>query len=383
MSKQLKRLLILLWSITIIGMIALRCYKNPVKAFKSVRGIFVFRKKMNRFNKLPKYYYANKRYYMTMNIPGFPSNAFSQFIRDELNHILPFNPNDHHLQMAVFSVTNRCPLRCLHCYEWERLNGTDYLSLDQLIQIQQKLEAYGLRQIQYTGGEPMMRINDLNELIKSTLPTTDTWIFSSGFNFTPENTQSLKKAGLTGVILSLDHWNEPDHNQFRQSDQAFKWVTSAAENIVKADLALSLSLCPSREFVTRENLTKYLHFAQKLKAGFIQILEPRAAGRFKNQDIELKADHLRVIGEFTLDVNNNQKYRNYPTILFPGYHQREFGCFGAGRRFLYIDSKGDLNACPFCQESFGNTVENDLNPLIEQLKSRGCPKFGKALTVLN
>ncbi len=314
---------------------------------------------------------------MTMNIPGFPSKAFTQFIRDELNQIISFDPNNHHLQMAVFSVTNRCPLRCLHCYEWERLNGTEYLSLEQLIQIQQNLETYGLRQIQYTGGEPMMRINDLNKLISLTLPTTDTWIFSSGFNFTPENTLSLKKAGLTGVILSLDHWNEQDHNQFRQSDQAFKWATSAAENIVNADLALSLSLCPSREFLTHENLDHYLRFAQQLKAGFIQIVEPRAVGRFKNQDIELKAEHIRIIEDFTLDVNNNRKYRDYPTILFPGYHQREFGCFGAGRRFLYIDSKGDLNACPFCQESFGNVLENNLHSQIGRLKSRGCPKFGK------
>lgn len=344
-------------------------------------GIFGFREKVNGFKKLPKYYRANGRFFMSMNIPGFPSKAFRQFIRNELNIAAPFNGRHHHLQLAVFSVTSKCPLHCLHCFEWERIQGTEYLCLDQLLQIQHNVEAYGVCQIQYTGGEPMVRLNDLTELIRATLPTTDTWIFSSGFNFSPENALRLKKAGLTGVILSLDHWKAEEHNHFRQSDQAFNQVISAAENIVKADLALSLSLCPSRDFVTRENLFTYLFLARKLNAGFIQILEPRKTGRYKDKDISLNQDQLTVLEEFTMEANNNTKYRDMPTVLFPGYHQRKFGCSGAGHRFLYIDTQGNAHACPFCQGSVGNCLEKDFSLLIDDLKSTGCHEFHKMLTI--
>ena len=81
--------------------------------------------------------------------------------------------------------------------------------------------------------------------------------------------------------------------------------------------------------------------------------------------------------DFVNEMNNHPKYSDMPTILFPGYHQREFGCFGGGDRFLYIDSKGNLNACPFCQESAGSCLDNDLTLLINNLKAKGCPKFPK------
>jgi len=381
MLKLLRRLLVMFGGISTIYLLALGCYRNVFKAHKSVMGIFKFREKVNGFQKLPKYYRANGRFFMSMNIPGFPSKAFCQFIRNELNIAAPFNSVHNLLQMAVFSVTSKCPLNCLHCFEWERIHGSEYLSLEQLLQIQHKIESYGVCQIQYTGGEPMVRVNDLIELIKATLPTTDCWIFSSGFNFSLENACRLKKAGLTGVVLSLDHWKANEHNQFRQSDKAFSWVTAAAENIVKANLALSLSLCPTRDFVTRENLFNYLFLAEKLKAGFIQILEPRKAGKYKDLDVSLNQDHLTVLEEFTFEVNNNREYSEMPTIFFPGFHQRKFGCAGAGHRFLYIDSKGNTHACPFCQGSVGSCLDKEFSQLVDDLKSKGCPEFHKTLSI--
>ena len=377
MIKSVKRILVLTWAISVICLIALKCYKNLFKAIKGIHGIFVFRKKMNRFNKLPKYYHANKRYFMTMNIPGFPSESFNRFISIELNKSLPFQKDSSDLQLAVLSITSRCPMHCLHCYEWERINGNEYLTLEQLLEIQRRIEKYGVSQIQYSGGEPMIRINELTELIKATLSTTDTWVFSSGYNFKIENVLRLKQAGLTGIVLSLDHWKPEGHNHLRQSDRSFDWVSEAARQIVRADLALSLSLCATRDFVNRENLLNYVVYARNLKAGFIQILEPRKVGHFKNSDVELYPDQINLINDFVNEMNNHPKYSDMPTILFPGYHQREFGCFGGGDRFLYIDSKGNLNACPFCQESAGSCLDNDLTLLINNLKAKGCPKFPK------
>ena len=375
MMTDFKRFVLLFLGVLNIFFVALKKYRNILKAYKSFLGIFESRKKTFAFKSLPKYYWANGRFFISPNMPGFPSKVFSQFIDSQLNLVLPSAKGRIGLQTVVFSITSRCPLRCLHCFEWERLNGHEYLSLAELLLIQKKIENYGVTQIQYTGGEPMARIDDLIELIKATSSKRDTWIFSSGYNVSLGNALLLKKSGLTGLTLSLDNWSPERHNYFRQSEDAFDWVSTAARNAFQVDLALSLSICPTKEFVSRDNLFKYLDLAQQLHAGFIQILEPRRVGRFIDQEVELEDEQVRVITEFMLEVNNSKKYKNSPAIIFQGYHQRKLGCYGAGNLFLYIDSKGNTHACPFCQRSVGSCLNEDFSILITKLKGTGCQKF--------
>lgn len=379
MILALKRYLVLFWGALTIFLVALRCYKSIFKAVTAIRRHAEFRKKVHGHQRYPKYYHANGKYFMSMNIPGFPSVAFDKFIRNELNIFYPYKSQQAHLQLAVFSITSLCPLKCRHCFEWDRINGSELLSVDQLKIIQEKIEDYGVCQIQYTGGEPMVRINDLIELLKHKSESTDSWVFSSGYNLTLANANRLKEAGLTGIVLSLDHWDAAKHNDFRRNDHAFDWAVAAAGNVVEADLALSLSICPTREFVSKENLFKYLQLAHRLKAGFIQILEPRKVGRFKSEDVSLYPEQMKMLEYFMLEVNNNRKYRRMPTVIYPGYHQRILGCAGAGHRYIYVDSAGNIHACPFCQGTTGNCLENDMFGLIERLKTRGCHEFQKVL----
>jgi MoaA/NifB/PqqE/SkfB family radical SAM enzyme len=53
-------------------------------------------------------------------------------------------------------------------------------------------------------------------------------VLSSGFNFTRENARSLKQAGLTGVVISLDHFDPEKHNAFRGFNNSFNDVTRAS-----------------------------------------------------------------------------------------------------------------------------------------------------------
>ena len=183
----IKRYLVIFRGIYTIFLIAMRCYKNIFKAVTAIRRHADFRKKVHGHQRYPKYYRANGKYFMSMNIPGFPSEAFKKFIKNELNIFYPYKYQPAHLQLAVFSITSQCPLQCRHCFECDRINGSELLSLDQLKIIQKKIEDYGVSQIQYTGGEPMVRINELVELLKFKLASTDSWVFSSGYNLTLTN----------------------------------------------------------------------------------------------------------------------------------------------------------------------------------------------------
>jgi len=61
--------------------------------------------------------------------------------------------------------------------------------------------------------------------------------------------------------------------------------------------------------------------------------------------------------------------------MYPAYHQRRGGCFGAGSRYLYVDADGEIHSCPFCQEKAGNCLSEPIEKMIERMKEKGCYKY--------
>jgi MoaA/NifB/PqqE/SkfB family radical SAM enzyme len=107
------------------------------------------------------------------------------------------------------------------------------------------------------------------------------------------------------------------------------------------------------------------------------VLEPRSLGHYANQTVALEEKHIKLLEETFTTVNHDPVYKNYPTLLYHGYHQRRVGCF-SGSRSVYIDSAGDVHACPFCHTKSFNIIE-ELNAGKTELpdKVNACPLFNK------
>ena len=356
------------------------CYGNPAKAIRAVRLLIRKREAFSGVPGIARFFYANNRFFLNPNAPGFPSSSFNKFIVNELNSSIPFKNGHSRLTTIFFSITKKCPLRCQHCLEWERLDSKDLVPVEDLRIILKKFQNYGISQVQISGGEPMTRFEDLITLIQDAGKGTDTWLLTSGYNLSYNNAVKLKKAGLTGVRISIDHWESVKHNTFRGNRNSFAWAVEATENSRKAGLATGLAVCAVKEFITDTFLLNYLEFARLLKVSFVFLLEPRDTGHFKNQDVTLPEKSLAALENTYLKVASSSEFEKYPPLFFPGYHQRRIGCFGAGKRYLYIDSDGSLHACPFCQGKMGDAIKGDIYQLIPGITQRGCHIFPKPET---
>jgi MoaA/NifB/PqqE/SkfB family radical SAM enzyme len=355
--------------------ISLVTYRNPLVALRVFKEFIDKRPAFQGDFPVWRYARAGGRYFWSMDAPGWPSASFRSFVGNEFNRIRPFREDRGHLSTMIFAISSRCPLRCEHCFEWNNLDGEESLTLEQLKEILAKFQRRGLDQVQLSGGEPLCRLQDTLDLIRSARAGTDFWLLTSGYGLTRDAAARLKEAGLTGVNVSLDHWDEGRHNAFRGNNKSFRWVREAAANSRRAGLALCLDLCATRDFVNAENLWRYLHSAREWGAGFIRVLEPRRVGRFAGRDVELTPEHVAVLREFYERASSSRACRELPIVMYPGYYQRIIGCVGAGHRYLYVDSRGDLHACPFCQEAAGSALADSLDVAIAAMKSRGCRVF--------
>jgi MoaA/NifB/PqqE/SkfB family radical SAM enzyme len=356
-----------------IGMHFSKRYKNPFLLGKIRKHILSLKQVYTTETGIQKLALVDGKYYFNSNMNGWPSPLFFRPLEVEVSKGFKESiSNIENLKLVQIALTKKCPLNCEHCYEGHELNKKDTLSLEDHKLILQKLHAAGISVIQYGGGEPMTRVEELVQLFESSPGKSDFYIYTSGFNCSRKNLEHLKQAGLTGISIGLDHYLAAQHNAFRRNDKAFQWAIDAAKNARELNLVLTFTLCATKEFCSEENLWNYLNFAKEHGAQFVQVLEPRAAGNYEYKDVYLGQDQLKTLETFFLKANADASKKYLPIVLYTGYHQRKKGCLGAGNGYLYIDTDGYMSSCPFCRNMKTHILDSNHETAIHELKMDGC-----------
>lgn len=355
---------------------ACRVLRNPKKIIRTFRTLLTLRTNVWGGD-LRKIYRIDGKYYFNQYTPGWPSAAYDALIKGELRrHADPLHTTEK-LSFIFLAITRKCPMRCEHCFEWDNLNKKESFSRDDLFRVIDIYQQEGVLQFHFSGGEPMVRFKDLVELISYTSHRSDCWVVTSGFNVTEGNARALKAAGCKGMVVSIDHYIPEKHNRFRGNHIAFEQAVFAVEAARRAGLVTSVSVCATREFLDEGHLLPYIHFAKGLGVQFIQVLEPKSIGHYDGKDVSLDKKHIDLLEKAFMSVNHAPEFADFPTLLYHGFHQRRVGCF-AGSRSVYVDSAGDVHACPFCHTKHYNIIDlirsgGKTIPVKENL----CPRFDK------
>ena len=351
-------------------------YPDLRSGARSLRAVLANRERVYGKAHPRKLACVDGRYFTDLYTPGWPSLPYRRFVEGELHRQQPLDRPVTRFTNVHLAVTRRCALSCEHCFEWDSLETQEVLTLDALKGMVASLQAIGVGQIHLTGGEPMLRLEEVLELIRTAQPTSAFWLLSSGQNLTLDSARRLKDAGLTGVVLSLDHWDPAAHNRFRGSPKAFGWVEEGSKSARAVGLACALTLVVTRETANRQDLLAWMALARRLEAPFVQWLEPKPVGHYAGKDVALPPEALALLDELMLQFNYAPEYAAYPSVTYHGFYQRRLGCFSSGHRAFYVDTAGDVLGCPFCRHSTGNLLRDPIERVLEQLKARGCSTFG-------
>jgi MoaA/NifB/PqqE/SkfB family radical SAM enzyme len=350
--------------------------KKPATVIKTFRTMLRLRNNVWAGD-IKKLHKTDGKYYFNQYTPGWPSSGYDNLIKGELRrHASPLTTTEK-LSFVFLAITRKCPMRCEHCFEWDNLNQKESFTKEDLLKVVNLYQQEGVLQFHFSGGEPMVRFKDLVELVSYASLKSECWVLTSGFNFTPGNALLLKKAGCKGVVVSIDHYIPELHNMFRGNANSFELATNAIAAAKKAGLVTSISVCATKAFIDGKHLLPYLDFACQLGVQFVQVLEPRKVGHYEGKDVLLDEQHIKELEKIFKLVNHAPAYQHYPTMLYHGYHQRRIGCF-SGSRSVYVDSAGDVHACPFCHTKSYNIitlVRN--NKKVLPTKENACPMFDK------
>jgi putative uncharacterized protein nirJ2 len=160
--------------------------------------------------------------------PLSPANA--KFLREkgviyESNEIN--NPvcviSDMNLCRLFVQLTNRCNLRCKHCFVESDMTKDDYLTYERIIKVVNDAVDLGINRIDFTGGEVLTKPYFLDVLrYLDTQPVS--YNFFSNLTLANDNVieELAKLKGLTSIITSIDYLEPKKHNKFRGGEMAFE-----------------------------------------------------------------------------------------------------------------------------------------------------------------
>jgi MoaA/NifB/PqqE/SkfB family radical SAM enzyme len=331
-----------------IWWIGCQVYKNPLKSYKVIVKLIRRINKMIDIKKLVRAYKIDGKYVWDMFHPSWPSAGFNRFFKSHLLETQPVTGNEQTLRRLLIAITKRCPLQCEHCSEASTLNNKDVLSYEEFIE---KIDPYvqkGVGQLIYSGGEPLNRFDDLLGFLAYFKDRCNQWIYTSAYGLTLEKALQLKKAGLDGAAISLDHHLEEGHNTFRGNKNSFHWVLEGIKNLHSAGVFVSINVCPSRDYIESGGVMKLIELVKNLEVPIINFLEPRSVGNYQDKDVELHQSHTDYLENLSNKFNFNRNYFTYPTILFPAAARKHMAC-GGGRLYMLLDYDGTLYPCPFCK----------------------------------
>jgi radical SAM protein with 4Fe4S-binding SPASM domain len=146
---------------------------------------------------------------------------------------------------AVWNFTNRCNLKCRHCYQdSEHATLAGELSLKEKLNVIDQMGRMNMPMLAISGGEPTLSDDLLPVLRRASSYEMHISLATNGTTMTPDRAAELRDAGLRYVEISLDSVDPAKHDAFRGISGMWARSVAAARTVTATDgLRLGIAMC--------------------------------------------------------------------------------------------------------------------------------------------
>jgi len=285
-------------------------------------------------------------------LPPIPSGPFKRLILSEAKIAIGrFVP-----QTVSIEVTREGRSGLNYCPPGDGEGGMEKTDITRVIDEALDL---GACIITFTEGDPLVR-EDILDLIRHVDPQKAVVeAFTHGLEMTPEMARKLKQAGLYNLLVGVYSKEPEEHDKIRGFIGAHKKAIDAIEMGLEAGLLVTMSTHVKGNRVSQ--IPELYDYAKELGVHEFSIWEgiPESAEE-KHTQIGRE-----TILRFYKKVN---RAPGGPRVFANTYFEGEMlGCM-AGRRWLHVGVDGNVKACPYLQESYGNVLESSLKDIWNNIR---------------
>jgi MoaA/NifB/PqqE/SkfB family radical SAM enzyme len=272
----------------------------------------------------------------------------------------------------VVELTNRCNLRCQHCFD-ERHAATGDLPLEILQKVLREGKSCGIDQVSFTGGEPTIH-RQFHEIIRCVCEAGYVFSFvSNGVNF-PQIYPLLltHRNWFRGVTFSLDGAREKTHNRLRGKG-SYRRVMRAASICVFKEIPFTLNMVLTAQ--NRNEVNEMIWLAGRLGSGGLRFGHLMPTPETALRHLDLSPQERR---EVEAEIWRLQKGASIPIGMASGYFSESpfFPCGPLELEEFNLDYRGNLTLCCHLSGYSGANQEPDvMGNLLEVSLAEACGRF--------
>lgn len=264
--------------------------------------------------------------------------------------------------LILMDPTSACNLHCTGCWaaEYGMKSSLSFEDMDRIVQEGKEL---GIFLYMLTGGEPLMRKNDIIRL--SRLHNDCIFhVFTNGTLVDEKFCQEMVQVGNLSLSLSLEGYEDVNDN--RRGSGVFDQVMNAMNLLRNHGLIFGVSICYTRNNIQTVTSDEFLDMIIQKGCRYAWYFHYMPVGN--DAAIEL----LPTKEQRTYMYHRVRKIRGKTggkeIFAFDFQNDGEFvgGCIAGGRNYCHINSNGDVEPCVFIHYSSANIKEVQLLDALKQ-----------------
>lgn len=297
--------------------------------------------------------------------PGVRKTLFENFV---INATLRWSEHNEELQekydcnipwAILMDPTSACNLKCTGCWAAEYGNKLN-MSYEELDSIICQANALGSYFFLFSGGEPMVRKDDIIRLCEAH-PDCQFTAFTNGTLIDEAFADEMLRVKNFIPAISVEGF-ETD-TDFRRGEGTFKKVEEAMAILKAKKLPFGISCCYTSKNVEMIGSEEYFDQMVEWGAKFCWFFTYMPVGKDAAPELMATAKQRAFM------YGQVRKFRNSkPIFTVDFWNDGEYtrGCLAGGRFYLHINANGDYEPCAFIHYSDADIREKTL---LEALQS--------------
>jgi mycofactocin biosynthetic radical S-adenosylmethionine protein MftC len=290
----------------------------------------------------------------------------------------------------TWEITHQCNLRCIHCLSSSSNASSDELNFKQCKSIVDQLAELKVFEINFGGGEPLLKDHFLHLLKYIHKKGIVTCISTNGTIHNVEAFELFTGNPLVNVQVSLDGAEEKTNDKIR-GEGTYRKIISGIELLAGRNIPLSINTVVTA--LNYHQLSDLKKLAKSYKAN-LRVSRFRPSGRARESWDALKLNNaqLKELSTWLSNEPNILTGDSFFSISQDGRRQLGLDMCGACKMTCSIDPSGNVYPCAFMQDPpfcGGNLKETSLKEIwdnsgaflsfrsLEPSACRACPRFEK------
>ncbi len=269
----------------------------------------------------------------------------------------------------LIDPTSACNLKCKGCWAAE-YGHKQNLSFEEMDSVVSQAKALGTHFYMFTGGEPLIRKNDIIRLCKKHSDCAF-MAYTNGTLIDDKFCEEVKQAGNLAFALSIEGTEES--NDFRRGEGAYKRTMEAMETLKRNKCLFGISVCYTRQNVDYVTSESFIDLMIESGVKYAWYFNYMPVGHGADKELIPTPAQRKYMYFWLRKMRNSKTGKPLFVIDFQDDGEYVGGCIAAGRNYFHVNSAGDIEPCVFIHYSDSNIRTHTIlealkNPLFTEYR---------------